>query len=247
MAADKVAQNCFSPTDRAFRSLISIYRCQAKKRNLAFDLTYDQVKDLTSKPCAICGDPPHQIKRTQDRVGRYVYTGLDRIVNSKGYTFDNVQPACGRCNLAKIDMDFTDFKEWLARLKPRLDDLRKPISFDVAAMPLMESELNVSGRALLNRYMQVARRKQKVFELSSGTFHALTSMPCFYCGVVPSKTISYGKSTYVFNGIDRIDPAQGYVASNVVPCCWACNNAKSLSSVEDFVSWVAKCCQMLGI
>lgn len=45
---------------------------------------------------------------------------------------------------------------------------------------------------------------------------------------------------FVRNGIDRVDSAQGYVLTNVVPCCKQCNRAKSDLSREEFLTWVER-------
>jgi hypothetical protein len=55
-------------------------------------------------------------RRTKEFNGVYVYSGLDRVDNTVGYTLDNVVPACKACNHAKVDMSYAEFTAWIARL-----------------------------------------------------------------------------------------------------------------------------------
>jgi len=46
----------------------------------------------------------------------YIYNGLDRIDNEKGYLLDNVTPCCKICNQAKHALSLDDFLAWCQRL-----------------------------------------------------------------------------------------------------------------------------------
>jgi len=48
--------------------------------------------------------------------GDYIYNGLDRADNSKGYELDNVVPCCGRCNRAKNAYNRDDFLLWIEKV-----------------------------------------------------------------------------------------------------------------------------------
>ena len=57
---------------------------------------------------------------------------------------------------------------------------------------------------------------------------------CHYCGKPPNK--SHRKcDTFLYNGLDRVDNSIGYIASNVVPCCYICNKMKGELPVEVFL------------
>lgn len=43
---------------------------------------------------------------------------------------------------------------------------------------------------------------------------------------------------YVYNGVDRLDNAVGYLPGNCVPCCKFCNLAKAGGSYEEFVAYL---------
>lgn len=64
-----------------------------RKRGLDNDLQEERVSELILQPCVYCGE--QGVKMT-----------LDRINNSKGHTFDNVLPACYRCNIVRGSMPY---------------------------------------------------------------------------------------------------------------------------------------------
>lgn len=87
------------------------YKGGAKQRNLAFELTKEEFRALTSSDCYYCGSSPKLISYgTKDRMTKegleyaaYLYNGIDRIDNTKGYLIDNVVPCCFDCNRMKTD------------------------------------------------------------------------------------------------------------------------------------------------
>jgi 5-methylcytosine-specific restriction endonuclease McrA len=78
---------------------------QAKKRGLTMPLTFDQVWTLNKQDCFFCGSPPSNIAASRNKVGLdYIYNGIDRLDNDRGYEADNVVACCARCNHAKHTM-----------------------------------------------------------------------------------------------------------------------------------------------
>jgi hypothetical protein len=73
--------------DRTPAGRYNALRNRARRKNYEFNLTVEQIAELTTMPCHYCG-------------GRLPETGggLDRIDNSAGYTADNVLPCCETCN-----------------------------------------------------------------------------------------------------------------------------------------------------
>ncbi len=100
----------------AMRGLASNYRRRAKEKGHVWSLTEDEFVKLTSLPCFYCGILPSQVHRCKNCNGNYIYNGIDRVDNSKGYTFDNVVSCCGVCNCAKHTMTTSEFREWAERL-----------------------------------------------------------------------------------------------------------------------------------
>lgn len=80
------------------------------------------------------------------------------------------------------------------------------------------------------------------FDLTPAEFKILTQSDCYYCGNSPSyKSKGYGKqrgthSTYLYNGIDRVDNNKGYITTNCVSCCGICNVAKGKLLQSEFLA-----------
>lgn len=47
-------------------------------------------------------------------------------------------------------------------------------------------------------------------------------------------------SEYIYNGIDRVDNAVGYILENCIPCCEFCNKAKGTKTYFDFLDWICR-------
>ena len=82
------------PGIASMRGVLGIYKRIAKNRSLKFELTEKQFFELAQKDCYYCGAKPSNINKTKSNNGEYVYNGLDRIDNTKGYTIDNVVSCC---------------------------------------------------------------------------------------------------------------------------------------------------------
>lgn len=91
-------------------------------------------------------------------------------------------------------------------------------------------------------YIQSAKVRGIVFELTKEQARIFFEQPCAYCGISP--TITYTSPNlagqYAWNGIDRIDSKLGYTVDNCVPCCATCNFAKSTATIDDFKHWVER-------
>lgn len=80
------------------------YKKSAEIRNLEFQLTKQQFRELTLQNCFYCGEIPKLTplsKSGYSQNGRTLFNGLDRIDNHKGYTMINIVPCCKECNYAK--------------------------------------------------------------------------------------------------------------------------------------------------
>jgi hypothetical protein len=84
---DKIKEYSTSPN-----RLFQVYQKNANKRGLSFQIEFACFMQYWGKPCSYCGADIKTI-------------GIDRIINSLGYTEDNIAPACRMCNWAKSNMD----------------------------------------------------------------------------------------------------------------------------------------------
>ena len=110
-----VKRNSGLPGVAGFRSLRGNYRRGAIRRGHLWELTDDDCFKLFQSDCIYCGAAPNQIYRTGSWNGTFVYNGLDRVDNEKGYTTANTVACCGTCNLAKHTTPDTEFRDWIKR------------------------------------------------------------------------------------------------------------------------------------
>jgi len=78
-----------------------MYKSNAKKRSMSFELTLENFSKFWKNPCSYCGGPIDTI-------------GLDRIDSSKPYILDNVVACCSRCNEMKMASTIED---WVDQMK----------------------------------------------------------------------------------------------------------------------------------
>lgn len=98
------------------RFVLRGYREKAKRRRLVFNLTEEEFMKLTSQFCYYCGVKPKQTLSNKAYNGNFIYNGLDRVDNDKGYTLENVVPCCGICNRAKKNLTQEEFYKWIERV-----------------------------------------------------------------------------------------------------------------------------------
>lgn len=87
-------------------------------------------------------------------------------------------------------------------------------------------------------YKAQAKFRGYPFELNKGQFIEATSQNCHYCNGQPSNEAKAASGSYLYNGLDRIDPSKGYTVTNIVPCCIICNRAKSDMTINQFDDWI---------
>lgn len=100
------------------------------------------------------------------------------------------------------------------------------------------------GHRLFARYKNDARKCRRFFGLTFAQFETLTRASCHYCGTPPQHSCATANRRYngisARNGMDRVNNAIGYVASNLVPCCWQCNRAKNSMTAPAFLAHVER-------
>ena len=98
--------------ESAKKWLYNHIKYDAIKRGYFFELTFLDFGILTKQNCYYCGIEPY-IKtdrtKTNRSNGEYIYNGIDRKDNKKGYILDNCVPCCKICNRMKSDMTYEEF------------------------------------------------------------------------------------------------------------------------------------------
>ena len=103
--------------EAVLNQIITRMKRAAKSRGYQWQLTKEQVRTLTKQHCHYCGVAPLQRGDFQDQFnGEYLYNGIDRVDNSRGYTTDNVVPCCFRCNRAKMALSLEEFRGLITKI-----------------------------------------------------------------------------------------------------------------------------------
>lgn len=100
------------------------YQRNAKKRGISFRLSSEEFRKLTSGDCYYCGVEPSGLiacneekSNKKSHWGDYVFNGIDRIDNAKGYRKKNCVSCCLVCNRARNNMSFDEFVAHLSRIR----------------------------------------------------------------------------------------------------------------------------------
>ncbi len=93
--------------------VLAQYKKHAADRDLAWALTDKEALALMSQNCEYCASRPTNEVVSNYNNGNFVYSGIDRVDNAKGYVKGNCVPCCKVCNRAKNNMAAS---EWLAYL-----------------------------------------------------------------------------------------------------------------------------------
>lgn len=98
------------------------YKTNAKKRNLTFDLSFEEFRSLLDSPCYYCGLNPSHKWPSVSRLNPSFYTGsgVDRRISSVGYYIDNCVSCCTQCNIAKKNYSEDEFISWVHRVSKYL-------------------------------------------------------------------------------------------------------------------------------
>lgn len=92
----------FTEDEVRIRNKVSEYKQGAKRRKLAFKLSYHDFAHIVSNPCRYCGEN--------------VSGGVDRLDNKLGYTIENSVPCCDKCNYAKREMSEAEFLDLVEKI-----------------------------------------------------------------------------------------------------------------------------------
>lgn len=92
------------------------YKNKAKKRNLAFEITFDNfIEAFTCRPCHYCFSIPNNVEKANGG-GSFTWNGIDRKDNSVGYTQNNCVPCCSICNMMKRTMGYQEFLDHVEKI-----------------------------------------------------------------------------------------------------------------------------------
>jgi hypothetical protein len=93
----------------AFNHILYTYTKSAKNKNLIFDLDEETFKELITSNCHYCNAIPSTICKRKTALEIFIYNGIDRVDNSKGYYKENCVTCCEQCNRMKLDYSLKEF------------------------------------------------------------------------------------------------------------------------------------------
>ena len=96
--------------------MLTHYKSNARQRNIKWNLTDEQFKNLITQNCHYCGAEPHFRKTTTYKQNKEKVNGIDRINSLDYYHIKNVVPCCMKCNKMKMDLSEKDFRQHIAKI-----------------------------------------------------------------------------------------------------------------------------------
>jgi len=113
-------------------SVISCYKQSAKRRGLIFELTDTECCIFFKNNCEYCGASPSSKKNVyllknglpstlprpkfDPNIATFIFSGIDRIDSSCGYTANQCVSCCKICNRAKSDLPMDKWMEYIERI-----------------------------------------------------------------------------------------------------------------------------------
>jgi hypothetical protein len=104
----KASDYLTTPRGRAVQ-LVSTARARAKKHNMEFNLTIEHIFEILEIGRCQKSGLPFDLKRAEQTHRNGFAPSLDRTVNHRGYTMDNVAVVLNMYNSGKGETDDTDF------------------------------------------------------------------------------------------------------------------------------------------
>lgn len=100
----------------SFNKLYRRYQKNAANRSREFTFTKEEFEQIIQKNCHYCDGIPAQIIQSTEKSIPYLYNGIDRIDNNKGYTLENSVPCCGTCNILKGRLTYEQFIKQIQKI-----------------------------------------------------------------------------------------------------------------------------------
>jgi len=110
--------------DSSFLRIVNYYKVNSKKNNIRFELTNDEIRQLTSSNCHYCGIEPLRISKNKSGKNTYKFNGIDKKDPKIGYILDNCVPCCWECNQLKSDYTYEEFNELINKIYINLKEMQ---------------------------------------------------------------------------------------------------------------------------
>jgi hypothetical protein len=102
--------------DRRLTTRYRRYKQLASSRHLEFELIFEDFEEISTQACHYCGS------LNEDEFGN-LYSGIDRIDSTNGYTLNNVVPCCAMCNRMKNKRNVNSWIERMSQILSHLNSI----------------------------------------------------------------------------------------------------------------------------
>ncbi len=189
---------------------------------------------LKGKPTKYCGDclnesREHEKTRAKRERDYKTYESQPEVkIRKKKWRQDNHEKTVFYYKKYRLKKFAEDGKNYLAHNAKMQKQWREnnPDKYQV----LREKEVNNIAR-MQATYKQVAMLKGIPMNLTDANMELMFTSDCWYCGKTSNDKL---------NGIDRLDPGQGYNEVNCRSCCKECNYSKGALSHQNYIAQLSR-------
>lgn len=100
--------------------------------------------------------------------------------------------------------------------------------------------LPAGANRVMRSYKWNAKSRGLDWGLTDDQVLELLTSSCHYCGQLPSQVRRGRRSSFSYNGIDRVDSSHGYSLTNCVASCGICNRMKLDLSSGEFLAHIKR-------
>lgn len=104
-----------APGVAALNQIYYMYKYNAKRRGIEFDLSKEEFYEIGSKNCYYCDVEPRMVHGVSS-IFYIPFNGIDRTDSLKRYVRDNCVACCPTCNIMKNDSTLEEFKNQIVRI-----------------------------------------------------------------------------------------------------------------------------------
>lgn len=113
-----VSESLTKPTESVgLNRIYDAYKRGAEVRNYIFNLTKEQFYSFLHKECYYCGDLNTNTHKLRNR--EFKYNGIDRVINTIGYSMENCVTCCKVCNEMKMTRTQKEFLDHIRKINEK--------------------------------------------------------------------------------------------------------------------------------
>jgi len=98
---------------RQIKYLYAQHKSNCKYINKLNNISIEDYGKLVFSNCHYCNSNPSNLVKNKKYGGPFFYNGLDRINSDLDYSIENCVTCCIKCNRAKNNMTYDEFKNWV--------------------------------------------------------------------------------------------------------------------------------------